>query len=676
MNQLDLAPSIFSLRTFTAAMIAYWVALEIGLPRPFWAVTTVYLVSQPLAGAVLSKSAYRLAGTILGAAAAVTLVPNFVNEPAVLSFVMAIWLGLCMFTSVHDHTPRAYTFLLAGYTTSIVGFPSVNAPGAMFDIAILRVQEIVIGILAAAFIHGLVLPATVTRQLTSRARQIRASAENWTQRALAGDQTAEFRRERQRLVVDINDLQELSYHLPFDTGRLVPRREVIRALQHELSFMVGEARATEDRISYLKEQPGGLPQEWQDIVKRIQEWVVSDHDPAYGQRADELIQIIHALEPNASPAWTWREMVVANLAGQLAALVTGHRNAFYLVNVIDNSGPRDSAVVEALLDRTGSRSFHTDSGLAARSALGAVMTVLLVCSFWIATAWRDGSGAALIAGVTCALFGSLDNPAVPARKFLIGSIVGCCLAAIYGFVVLPRVTDFILLGAVLAPTLLLFGSALARPQTATLARGVLLGFVNAVGLNATYSRDFLGFVNGAIAQNVAIAFAIVMFVVFRTLGGEEVIRRLRRAGFRDVIGRIQDDNSEEARWTSKMLDRISILITRTTVQSPKPGDEVTEALQDLRVGVVAGDLKALSASSTKRQQEIIDGVLRSLAGFFSRRIRNASERPAPVLLAQIEELATEFRADPQVPRRRAAVALAVSLRRDLFPAAELPGWTS
>jgi uncharacterized membrane protein YccC len=369
-------------------------------------------------------------------------------------------------------------------------------------------------------------------------------------------------------------------------------------------------------------------------------------------------------------------MVVVNLAGRLVALVTGHRNAFYLVNVIDNSGPRDSAVVEALLDRTGSRSFHTDSGLAARSALGAVMTVLLVCSFWIATEWRDGSVGALIAGVTCALFGSLDNPAVPARKFLIGSIAGSCLAAIYGFVVFPRVTDFVLLGAVLAPTLLLFGSALARPQTALFALGVLLGLVNSVGLNATYSRDFLGFVNGAIAQNVGTAFAIVMFVVFRTLGGEEAIRRLRRAGFRDVIGRIQGNNSEESRWTSRMLDRISILITRTTAQSPKPSDEVTEALQDLRVGVVAGDLKALSASSTKRQQEIIDGVLSSLVGFFSKRIRNASERPAPVLLAQIEELATEFRADPQVPRRRAAVALAVSLRRDLFPAAELPGWTS
>jgi uncharacterized membrane protein YccC len=676
MNRLDLTPSIFSLRTFIAAMIAYWVALEIGLPRPFWAVTTVFLVSQPLAGAVLSKSAYRLAGTILGAAAAVTLVPNFVNEPAVLSSMMAIWLGLCMFISVHDRTPRAYTFLLAGYTTSIIGFPSVNAPGAMFDIAILRVQEIVIGILAAAFLHGLVLPATVTRQLSSRARQIRASAERWTQRALAGDRTVEFRQERQRIVVDINDLQELSYHLPFDTGRLVPRREVIRALQHELSFMVGVVRAAEDRISLLKEQPGGLPQEWQDVITRIQEWVVSDDDPAYGRRADELIQMIHALEPNASPAWTWREMVVVNLAGGLVALVTGHRNAFYLVNVIDNSGPRDSTVIEALLDRAGSRSFHTDSGLAVRSALGAVMTVLLVCSFWIATEWPDGPGAALFAGVICALFGPLDNPAVPTLKFLIGSIVGCCIAAIYGFAVFPRVTDFVLLGAVLAPTLLLFGSALARPQTATFARGVLLTLVNVVGLSATYSSDFLTFINGAIAQNLAIAFAIVMFVVFRTLGGEQAIRRLRRAGFRDVIGRIQGGNSEESRWTSKMLDRISILITRTTVQSPKPSDEVTEALQDLRVGVVAGDLKELSASSTKRQQEIIDGVLRSLVGFFSKRIRNASEKPTPVLLAQIEELATEFRADSHVPRRRAAVALAVSLRRDLFPASELPGWTS
>ena len=673
MNSLDTGPAVFGLRTFVAAMLAYWVALEIGLPRPFWAVTTVYLVSQPLAGAVLSKSAYRLGGTILGAAAAVTFVPNFVNEPAVLSCVMALWLGLCMFISVHDRKPRAYTFLLAGYTASIIGFPSVSAPGAMFDTAILRVQEIFIGILAAAFMHGLVFPATVTRQITARVWQIKASTEKWTQRALADDRSEAFRQERRKLIVDINDLQQLSYHLPFDTGSLAPRLEAIRALQHQLSLMIGVVRAAEDRIDLLKGQPEGLPSEWQNAIRRVQDWVTGSDEPTYGARADTLIAEIHALEPDASLAWTWREMVLMNLAGRLVALIAAHRNAFYLANVIAASGPVDNAVVDELLDSAGVRSFHTDSGLAARAALGAVMTVLLACSFWIATEWPDGAVAALIAGVTCALFGSLDNPAAAATKFLYGSICGCALAALYGFAIFPRVTDFVVLVSVLAPALILLGSALARPPTALFALGTLIGLLNTVSLNATYSRDFAGFINSAIAQNVGTAFAILMLGVLRTLGGEEAIRRLRRAGFRDVIGRLAGEFPDVAHWSSRMLDRISILVTRSSAQVSKSNDEVVDALQDLRIGVVAGELRELSASSTERQQSAIESVLQLLTAFYSRRLGNDSEAPGSVLRTRLDDLADEYRIDPEIARRKAAASILASLRCNLYPTKELFG---
>ena len=120
-------------------MLAYYVALQIGLMRPFWAVVTSYIVAQPHAGAVRSKAIYRVGGTLLGGSAAVILVPTFVNEPFALSVALALWLGLCLYLSLLDRTPRAYIFLLAGYTASIIGLPSVDAPATIFDTAILRV---------------------------------------------------------------------------------------------------------------------------------------------------------------------------------------------------------------------------------------------------------------------------------------------------------------------------------------------------------------------------------------------------------------------------------------------------------------------------------------------------------------------------------------------------------
>ena len=50
------ADLVFALKTFAASMLALVIALAIDLPRPYWAMATVYITSQPLAGATSSKS--------------------------------------------------------------------------------------------------------------------------------------------------------------------------------------------------------------------------------------------------------------------------------------------------------------------------------------------------------------------------------------------------------------------------------------------------------------------------------------------------------------------------------------------------------------------------------------------------------------------------------------------
>src|SRR5262249_45654932 len=154
--------------------------------QPVWAVTTVYVVAQPLAGAVLSKALYRSLGTLLGSAAAVIFLPAFVNEPLVLSVALALWLGFCVYIAPLDRTPRSYTFLLAGYTASIIGFPSVATPGNVFNTAILRVQEIGIAIATVSLVHGALWPRTVTKRLHAQITAIVRSMEQCSRLSLAG----------------------------------------------------------------------------------------------------------------------------------------------------------------------------------------------------------------------------------------------------------------------------------------------------------------------------------------------------------------------------------------------------------------------------------------------------------------------------------------------------------
>ncbi|PZA10463.1 hypothetical protein DNX69_13925 [Rhodopseudomonas palustris] len=69
-----------------------------GRLDPKWAMLTVYLTAQPFAGSVRSRAVYRFVGTLLGACAAIALVPALVDQPALLSVPVTAWAGLCLWS--------------------------------------------------------------------------------------------------------------------------------------------------------------------------------------------------------------------------------------------------------------------------------------------------------------------------------------------------------------------------------------------------------------------------------------------------------------------------------------------------------------------------------------------------------------------------------------------------
>jgi uncharacterized membrane protein YccC len=668
----DAEAVLFSVKCFVAAMLAYYVALQIGLTRPFWAVTTSYIVAQPLAGAVLSKAAFRMIGTLLGAAAAVVLVPTFVNEPAVLSMALALWLGACLYVSLLDRTPRAYIFLLAGYTASIIGFPSVDTPGAIFDVASLRVQEITIGILAGSLVHGLVLPRSVTARLLQRIEKILNDAEGWSRAALSGVREETLDRERRRLAIDLTELHQLSIHLPFDTARLLPRVRTVRAMEDQLSLLLPLASTVEDRLVALTSCEGGVPAPIRDFVERVRDWLADGaRGPDRGEQAERLIEEARALEPPpGGPEPIWRDMLLLNLLARVADLIAAHRDCRDLQEQIRSPSPRAlSPRVGELLAQAGGRALHRDRGLAVRAALGTIATIALACTFWIGTAWPDGAGAVLIAGVCCALFGNVDDPGPVIFTFFIGSAIGLGVAMIWAYAILPRTTDFVTLAAVLAPPLLLMGSMLARPPLTLVSLGMLLAFPNTVGLNATYKDGFAAFANGALAQLVGTGFAVVTVGLFQTIGTEHSVARLIRAGWRDVARRARGRAPATARWTSGMLDRIGLLLPRLAKQAPDPGKPLLDALVDLRIGFVAGELDRLGHSSTPEERGLIADTLAGIWRHFIHLDPVRTMPPPEGLLTEIDRTVAAFAADPQAERRRQGLVLLTSLRRNLFPAA-------
>lgn len=670
--KVDAEAVLFSVKCFIAAMLAYYVALRIGLTRPFWAVTTSYIVAQPLAGAVLSKALFRLMGTLLGATAAVLLVPAFVNEPAVLSLALALWLGLCLYISLLDRTPRAYIFLLAGYTASIIGFPSVGVPATIFDTAILRVQEITIGILCGSLIHGVVFPRTVADRLRKRIDEILNDAEGWSRAALSGVREETLDRERRRLAIELTELHQLSIHLPFDTARLVPRVRTVRALQDQLSLLLPLASTVEDRLVALSAYPYGLPKSVGTFVRCVRDWLEEGvQRPDRCDRAAELIAEAKTLEPpSGGHNPVWRDMLLLNLLSRMAELIAAHRDCRDLQDQIRSPSARAiSPHVADLLSQATGRALHRDRTLAVRAAFGTITTVALGSLFWIGTAWADGAGAVLFAAICCALFGNVDDPGPVIVTFLVGSVIGMIVAMIWAFAVLPRVTDFVVLAAVLAPPLLVMGSMLARPHLTLISLGMLLAFPNTVGLNATYSGNFSTFFNGAMAQIIGTGFAVVTVGLFQTVGTEQSVGRLIQAAWRDVARRANGRAPDTSLWTSQMLDRIGLLLPRLAARKRDLGKPLLDALVDLRIGFVAGELEMLARASDPDERVLVGEMLAKLSRHF-RDLRPANPvPPGEALLTELDRTVALFAADPSPERRRNGLVLLTSLRRNLFPTA-------
>ena len=119
---------IFALRTVSAGLIALLAAYALKLDHPQWAMMTVFIVAQPVAGMVLAKGFYRLLGTLAGGLAAIGITTVFGTGPWLLVTALAVWIGLCTLVSSLLRNPEAYGAALAGYTAMIIGLPAFGQP--------------------------------------------------------------------------------------------------------------------------------------------------------------------------------------------------------------------------------------------------------------------------------------------------------------------------------------------------------------------------------------------------------------------------------------------------------------------------------------------------------------------------------------------------------------------
>lgn len=600
---------LFSLKSFAAAMLALFVASAAGLPRPFWAVLTTYVVAQPLAGTVRSKVFFRFCGTLVGSIATVVLVPTLSNAPELLVVALALWVGLCLYLSLQNRGPGSYVFMLAGYTAALIGFPAVEVPQQVFEIAVTRVEEIGIGILCATAVHSLVFPTGMAPTLLGLVDRTLSDTGRWFRDLLKpGRKTADDRRDvnldRQRLAVDLTALRLLSTHLPFDTGPLRWSAGTVGAMQDAAVALTPVLSAVEDRLKALSALEGDLAPDTMAVLAQTGRWlsatgVEDGHGPVSAKLREELRASLRAFGggPLAAPEQPdaaggsdaadahWRRGLRIALAERLDELADGWQKCCALRRAIgDGLDGRSRPLRNA--SGVGHRVLHRDPGLALLSALAAVLAICLCGAFWIATAWPSGAGAIMMAAVFCCFFATLDDPSLAIDSFLKFTLYSMPISLLY-VLVLPSVQDFGLLVIVCAPVLLLLGCFTARPATAVPGLVMTFGVLGTLTLHDTGSVDVPSFINSNLAQIVGISAAALVTRLVRTVGADRSARRIGRA-IRRELGALAATPRAEARhdaYAVRMVDRISLIAPRLAQGDPVRRDAAADdMLRDLRTG--------------------------------------------------------------------------------------------
>jgi uncharacterized membrane protein YccC len=660
---------IFSAKTFAGAMLALWIALRMGLDRPYWAMATAYIVAQPLTGAMRSKAVYRFCGTILGAFATIVLIPNLVDAPVLLIAALSLWIGGCIYFAVLDRTPRSYVFLLAGYSVALIGFPLVDAPGTVWDVVLARVEEITLGIVCTTVIGSIVFPVPLGPALTARLDSWIRDAADWTAGVLSGaPEDAATAAARRKVAADSVEIAMLATHLAYDTSNLQTATVPVAILHQRVLLALPIVSGAAERIRLLREF-GGITPRLRAVLDRMSAWIQAGRFADLSE-ATELHAEIDALEPTIDATADWTAVVLAGLVVRLREMTDLVHDIMALRRQIRAEQPRLARLTFAQGEAVATY-YHRDHIMALHSALAATFAIAVISAFWIATAWPEGAGAASLAAIACAFFAAQDDPAPHMFGFLVAALIAIVIDAVYLFAVLPRANGFEMLVLAFAPVFLVLGAMMSMPATARVSGPIAFIAATQLALSSNYAADFPSYVNGSLAAIVGLVATAIIIRIIRSVSAEWTAYRLLRRNRRDIATIAANRSPAKlAAFVVLMLDRLSLVVPRLAVSAASADGAATSALADLRVGVNIIGLQRDAPELPERLRHSVRTMLDAIAVHYRRRNLDPADA---TLLGIIDRVIAEVVQDPASITRELLLQLG-GIRRGLFPNA--PPYTS
>lgn len=545
----------YALRNWAGSMLALYIAFALQLESPVWAWLTTWIVAQPTPGMVLSKSLYRVFGTIAGAVMGVVLIALFAQTPELFILAFALLIGGCTVASNILTNFRAYATVLAAYTAGIVASDAINDPGQVFHIAMARGAAILVGIGCGVLVNSLCAPHRAEGDTRSKLIVLLKEASH---RAVLPWQTPTEERIKvgKKLIDDAIALNTLIEYAAAESGIFRLQANNARGLLAHVFGLISARRSLDAHLrrcgwpanDALQIFHGVVIDVLNEVPAKLDQGLVEEHIATI----DEVRRQLAALKPEAVA--TAPEQVVS------ARLVIDR-----IDDLLEHLCHALSYWQDIRLERwhktpLRTLNFHRDVRAAWINGLRAVVAVCIVGAFWIGTAWPHGPGALIFVAIMLSLFSSFPRPDLVGWGFFLASLPGVILGPLFKFYVLSASSGFDYLVLASAIVLIPMGLVMARPQTNFAAVAFSFVFLNLAGPANPMVFDLSDSINSAIATEFGVLAGVAAYVLIfppdARAARRYVTYRIRK-GLGFLAGR--EPIPHFSQWETRMYDRVNRL---------------------------------------------------------------------------------------------------------------------
>jgi uncharacterized membrane protein YccC len=532
----------FALRTTLAGLAALYSAMWLQLDTPRWAIWTVFIVSPPVRGNALRKTAARLVGTTIGCIVGVVCVGLFPQQPAGFYILFTAWLAACAYWATLRRGYVSYAASLAAFTSAIVSAGVSAAPLNVWQEATDRGSATVLGVLFALFASDLAARSDdVPGDLANRIRALAGDLLDWAARQLQMGSSDEPK--DAPLTAKILGLDETCTNAISERPALNRVKSWIAGIPTALLSLQSAVLSIRDAAHSGGATTGGVP--WGiDAVEGVDLFLRSPSAldlPSLRQQRESLAGLRRA-SSGLAPAMN--EIIDA-----LMYLLAG------LEAILTLNPPGAPPPVYPKPTFVSHRKYAFTNFV--RTAVGVLLGFLI----WDVTAWSHGIVFMIIIAVVGVVLVTLDDPVIAIWAAIVGSTTGCLVGLAVKYLLLIRENAPLNLLMVLFPLMFIGAWIETKGKIGPFGIVFVIGVLFMIEPKNPQEYNFLNDVNTFIAIEFGLGFMSLVFLAIGAprKGAERITELLMR--MRQHRWRARFCSSRQARlgWETWMYDELQRL---------------------------------------------------------------------------------------------------------------------